>query len=190
MLPLKWICCCKESLTDRIICKKDLVLFLFPHRTLCFGYLLESPHWGDSNKYPKHGAWSFNAIILAQFLINCHLLNEVSWHSNCHFNEFYRCIECRYKEGLLYLKLKLYFAPSSSFRNFIGNQFTLMCTSRKNALTWLSIRAYLISSLIRYCRYLSVSQNLSKYSEQFHIFTFLPWRGYLLKLLAFDNFMG
>ena len=19
-----------------------------------FGYLLESPHWGDSNKYPKH----------------------------------------------------------------------------------------------------------------------------------------
>ena len=21
---------------------------------ICFGYLLESPHWGDSNKYPKH----------------------------------------------------------------------------------------------------------------------------------------
>ena len=21
---------------------------------LCFGYLLESPHWGNSNKYPKH----------------------------------------------------------------------------------------------------------------------------------------
>ena len=37
MLPLKWICCCKESLMDRMICKKDLVLFLFPHRT----YVLE-----------------------------------------------------------------------------------------------------------------------------------------------------
>ena len=21
---------------------------------ICFGYLLESPHWGDSNRYPKH----------------------------------------------------------------------------------------------------------------------------------------
>ena len=21
---------------------------------MCFGYLLESPQWGDSNKYPKH----------------------------------------------------------------------------------------------------------------------------------------
>ena len=21
---------------------------------ICFGYLLELPHWGDSNKYPKH----------------------------------------------------------------------------------------------------------------------------------------
>ena len=21
---------------------------------ICFGYLLESPHWGNSNKYPKH----------------------------------------------------------------------------------------------------------------------------------------
>ena len=38
---------------DRMICKKDHVLFLFPQRT-CFGYLLESPQRGDSNKYPKH----------------------------------------------------------------------------------------------------------------------------------------
>ena len=22
--------------------------------TVCFGYLLEAPHWGDSIKYPKH----------------------------------------------------------------------------------------------------------------------------------------
>ena len=54
MLPLKWFLYCKKSLMDRMICKKGLVLFLFPYRTLCFGYLLESPHWGDSNKYPKH----------------------------------------------------------------------------------------------------------------------------------------
>ena len=50
----KWICCCKESLMERMIFKKGLALFLFPHRTLCLGYLLESPHWGDSNKYLKH----------------------------------------------------------------------------------------------------------------------------------------
>ena len=37
-----------------MICKKYLVLFLYPHRTICFGYLLESPQRGDSNKYPKH----------------------------------------------------------------------------------------------------------------------------------------
>ena len=30
---LKRICCCKESLMDKMTCKKDLVLFLFPHRT-------------------------------------------------------------------------------------------------------------------------------------------------------------
>ena len=33
MLSLKWICYCKKSLIDRMICKKDFVLFLFPHRT-------------------------------------------------------------------------------------------------------------------------------------------------------------
>ena len=32
-LPLKWICCCKEYFMSRLICKKGLVLFLFPHRT-------------------------------------------------------------------------------------------------------------------------------------------------------------
>ena len=33
VLPLKWIFCYKESLMDIMICKKDLVLLLFPHRT-------------------------------------------------------------------------------------------------------------------------------------------------------------
>ena len=32
-LPLKWIRCCTEYLMSRLICKKGLVLFLYPHRT-------------------------------------------------------------------------------------------------------------------------------------------------------------
>ena len=32
-VAIKMNCCCKESLMDRMICKKDLVLFLFPQRT-------------------------------------------------------------------------------------------------------------------------------------------------------------
>ena len=31
MVPLKWICCCKESFTSRMICMKILILSLFPH---------------------------------------------------------------------------------------------------------------------------------------------------------------
>ena len=29
------------------------ILYLILKRNMCFGYLLESPEWGDSNKYPK-----------------------------------------------------------------------------------------------------------------------------------------
>ena len=36
------------------------ILYLILLRNICFGYLLESPLWGDSNKYPKH---MFNAEI-------------------------------------------------------------------------------------------------------------------------------
>ena len=32
-LPLKWICCCREYLISRLICKISIVLFLCPHRT-------------------------------------------------------------------------------------------------------------------------------------------------------------
>ena len=32
-LAIKSICCCKESLMNRLTCKKGLVLFLFPYRT-------------------------------------------------------------------------------------------------------------------------------------------------------------
>ena len=34
---------------DRMICKKGFVLFLFLHRTLCFGYFVRITF----NKYPK-----------------------------------------------------------------------------------------------------------------------------------------
>ena len=54
ILPLKWICCCKEFLMSRMICNGCHVLFLFLHRTYVFGYLLELPQWGNSNKYPKN----------------------------------------------------------------------------------------------------------------------------------------
>ena len=33
--------------------KKMNIVFIIP-RNMCFEYLLESPQWGDSNKYPKH----------------------------------------------------------------------------------------------------------------------------------------
>ena len=78
-----------------MICKKDLVLFIFPHTT-CFGYLLE---WGDSNKYPKH---MLLEVLMQYFLHNISLTvtswAKFSWYSN---NEYCRCIECRYKEGWL-----------------------------------------------------------------------------------------
>ena len=38
---------------DRLICKKDLVLLLFPHKTYVLDILLDSPQCCDSNKYPK-----------------------------------------------------------------------------------------------------------------------------------------
>ena len=36
-LPLKWNCCCQESFIDRMIHKKDLALFSFPHRASVLG---------------------------------------------------------------------------------------------------------------------------------------------------------
>ena len=48
-LPLKYIFSRTEYLMSRLICKKGIVLFLFPYRT----YVLDIC-WGGSNKYPKH----------------------------------------------------------------------------------------------------------------------------------------
>ena len=53
-----------------------MFLFLFLHR-ICFGYLLESPRRGDSNKYPKHMLFEIlKNIAPAKFLNSCHLLSE------------------------------------------------------------------------------------------------------------------
>ena len=34
--------------------RKVLIVFLFPHDNIHYGYLLEVPHHGTSNEYPKH----------------------------------------------------------------------------------------------------------------------------------------
>ena len=150
MLPLKWICCCKESLTLVLlnklrchthflfsanqspwsrfwrsqliwiynVCKDGIFGFsrtrvngqndmqerpcfiLISLQDICFGHLLELPHWGDSNKYPKH--MLLEVLMQYSFIISVTSWAKVSWHSNCHYNEFCHCIECRYKEDCLY----------------------------------------------------------------------------------------
>ena len=41
-------------------------------------------------------------MFLRNFLLTITPWAKVSWHSNCHYNEFCHCIECRYKEDWLY----------------------------------------------------------------------------------------
>ena len=83
-----------------MLCKKDIVSFLFLHKTYVLDILIKR---GDSNKYPKHMLLEFLIQYSTIFLINCHQWAEVSWHLNCHYNEFCRCIECWYEEGWLYI---------------------------------------------------------------------------------------
>ena len=99
MLPLKWMCCCKDSLMDRMLYKKDLIEYMFWIHCV-------SPQWGDSNKYPNHMLLGFNAIFLRNFSLTVTSWAELSWHSNCHYKEFCPCIECRYKEGWLYKSMR------------------------------------------------------------------------------------
>ena len=42
---------------------KDALVGSKMYENICFRYLLESPHWGDSNKYPKH--------MLLEILMQC-----------------------------------------------------------------------------------------------------------------------
>ena len=72
-------------------------------RNICYGYLWESPHWGDSYKYPKHMLYeeirikqclSGMSFCSSRILDNCKfILIETSLGNKC----------CRCKKGLLYL---------------------------------------------------------------------------------------
>ena len=63
----------------------------------CFGYLLESPHWGNSNKYPKH-------MFYEQIRIKQGLSYKDSLQQQIHFNgNIFGNKCCRCDEGSLYL---------------------------------------------------------------------------------------
>ena len=69
---------------------------------ICFGYFLESPHWGDSNKYPKHIFYAEISIKQESFLhtilsINDSLQQQIHYNGNIFGNNCCRC-----NEGSLY----------------------------------------------------------------------------------------
>ena len=67
---------------------------------ICFGYLLESPHWGDSNKYPKH--MFYDEIQIKQGLSYISVCSLKSLQQQIHFNgNIFENKCCRCKEGLL-----------------------------------------------------------------------------------------
>ena len=86
--------------------------------------MLELPQWGNSNKYTKY---IFLEISHAMFLHNFSLTvtswAKVSCQSNYSYNEFCRCIECRYKEGWLYTRLV------SRETTFVSSFFALLHTN-------------------------------------------------------------
>ena len=83
---------------------KSLFFPLFTSRNICFGYLLESPHWGDSNKYPQHMfPWVLNTVFFDISNYLPHLEPRNRSVQIVVFSEFCRYIECRYKEVWLYL---------------------------------------------------------------------------------------
>ena len=53
---------------------------LFTSRNICCGYLLESPHWGDSNKYPQH---TFLGILNTVFLNISNYLSHLELRNRC-----------------------------------------------------------------------------------------------------------
>ena len=148
-MSLKWICCWTEYLMSRLIYmyKQRFCFVLISSENICFGYLLESPHRGDSNKYPKHMfLLNINTIFLHNLWLIVTSLAKVSWHSNCHYNEFCRCIECGYKEGCLYY-LELCFFERVSFVidvTRISFTYTMVRAHIRcdNARAWASILSY------------------------------------------------
>ena len=67
---------------------------------ICFGYLLESPQWGDSNKYPKYNVLWGSKHKTRHFLHTCIILSirdslqqQIHFIGNIFWNKCYRCIE-------------------------------------------------------------------------------------------------
>ena len=94
---LQWQFECHETFTQEVtvnekLCK-NIALKL---KATCFGYLLESPRWGDSNKYPKHmfseeiKKRSFLHIILS---IKASLQQQIHYNGNVFGNKCCRCNE-------------------------------------------------------------------------------------------------
>ena len=68
-----------------------------------FGYLLVSPQWGDTNKYPNHKFYEENKNTTRHFL-HISLLIKYSVQHQFHFNgNIFWNKYCCYKEGSLYL---------------------------------------------------------------------------------------
>ena len=68
---------------------------------ICFGYLLESPQWGDSNKYPKHIFYEeiknkTRSVLHFILSIKDSLQQQIYFSGNIFGN---KC--CRYNEGSL-----------------------------------------------------------------------------------------
>ena len=62
-----------------------------------FGYLLESPHWGDSNKYPKHIFYEEIRIKIGPsniiLSITDSLQQQIHYNGNIFGNKCCRCNE-------------------------------------------------------------------------------------------------
>ena len=86
MLPLKWFCCCKESLNAAE----------WHIRKGWFYSYTSIEHWGDSNKYQNH---MFLKLLKTLFLHKVWLIvtfwAKVSCPSNYHYNELCRCMKMK-----------------------------------------------------------------------------------------------
>ena len=80
---------------SRIIIKCLFYSYFFTD--LWFEYLIESPQWGESNKYSNR---MFLELLITLFwhkiLLIVTFWAKVSCPSNCHHREFCRCIECQF----------------------------------------------------------------------------------------------
>ena len=71
-------------------------------RNICFGYLLDSPHWGDSNKYTKYMFYEEIRIKHGIFCISFSSLG-ILYKLQIHFNSnIFGNKSCRCNEGSLY----------------------------------------------------------------------------------------